>query len=692
LAKSSENIITCNLVKRGLINIRLDAECFDNQISCNSLQESRFQNAYDPGEGESNEWDDGRIGNFYDDFQCDGANCPNRIIPGHNIDRYPISENLSREKRLTICQSSCAIGLIIVLKNRTYSKIGDVVEFDLTISNNGLSKLSNVKIKHNDIITDVVDALESHKSIIIPVIYKISESDFPGPLDMNFVVSGFSEKCDRYVYDNDSEQVNILNLSFNKSPDRKEACPGEMINYTYHIENQGSEAVENLRIFDDRIGDIKLQRTVLEPGKSINAWGEYTADYTDLPAVTNKATLIYDDPDGTTHSISSNATVPILSNCTYAIQLDKIANKRYAAAGENVSYDYNITNTGQTQLDNLTLYDDKIGDITLLKRNLIPGQSTRVNADYTISREDRDVVINKAIATGRGPAGMKVNDNDSEQVNILNLSFNKSPDREEVCVGEIINCTFSITNVGSASVTPLRLFDDIIGEISINKTPLSRGQTLVANASAKALMPGYLNNTATLEYADPSGRIAVAVAFSSLWVNADCIFFSKEASLDAASPGDIITYSFTLINRLDKQISGLVVIDDKLGPVAMNRSILEPGDRAAGTKIYAVKEEDLPGPLVNLAEYKAYDIWNRKFAGQDMAKVRLISGIPKPCGKECYSCQSILINNYANISGTGQNLQVFSGGPAMVGNTSQSISQDHNANNTESKIRSDEYH
>jgi hypothetical protein len=238
----------------------------------------------------------------------------------------------------------------------------------------------------------------------------------------------------------------------------------------------------------------------------------------------------------------------------------------------------------------------------------------------------------------------------------------------------------------------LRLFDDIIGEISINKTPLKRGQTLVANASIKALMPGYLNNTATLEYANPSGRIAVAVAFSSLPVNADCIFFKKEASLDAACPGDIITYSFTLINRLDTQISGLMVIDDMLGPVAMNRSILEPGDRARGTKIYAVKEEDLPGPLVNLAEYTAYDIWNRKFTGQDTAKVRLISDIPKPCNRECCDCQSILINNYANISGTGQNLQVFSGGPAMVGNTSQSISQDHNANNTESKIRSDEYH
>jgi uncharacterized repeat protein (TIGR01451 family) len=301
-------------------------------------------------------------------------------------------------------------------------------------------------------------------------------------------------------------------------------------------------------------------------------------------------------------------------------------------------------------------------------------------------------VINNATATGQDPAGIVVNDNDSEQVNIQTILFNESPDRNEVCVGEVINYTFSITNVGSASVTPLRLFDDIIGEISINKTPLNHGQTQVANASIKAMMPGYLNNTATLEYTDPSGRIAVAVAFSSLLVNADCIFFKKEASRDTACPGDIITYSFTLINRLDKQISGLMVIDDKLGSVAMNRSILGPGDRAVGTKIYAVKEEDLPGPLINLAEYKAYDIWNRKFTGQDDAIVQLISGRSKLCGRDCCDCQSILINNYANISGTGQNLQVFSGGSATVGNTSQYISQDHNSNNTKSKIRSDEYH
>ena len=375
LAKSSGNIITCNLVKRGLINIRLDAECFNNQISCNSLQESRFQNAYDPGDGESNEWDDGRIGNFYDDFQCDGANCPNRIIPGHNIDRYPISENLSREQRLTICQSSCDIDLKIVPKNRTYSKIGDVVEFNLIISNNGLSKLSNIKMIHNNIINDVAGVLESYKSKNISIVYRINETDFPNPLDINFVVSGFSVKCDRYVYDNKSAQVDILNISFNKSPDRKEVCPGEIINYKYSIENPGSATINNLRISDDKLVNITPWKTVLMPGERTSATGAYNVSSKDLHVVTNEATVYYDDPAGITHRISDNASVNISSNCTRVL-LNKTANKRYAAPGEDVLYDYNITNTGQ------------------------------------------------------GPAGKKVNDNDSVQVDIQNLSFNKSPDRK----------------------------------------------------------------------------------------------------------------------------------------------------------------------------------------------------------------------------------------------------------------------
>jgi hypothetical protein len=256
----------------------------------------------------------------------------------------------------------------------------------------------------------------------------------------------------------------------------------------------------------------------------------------------------------------------------------------------------------------------------------------------------------------------------------------------------IINYIYRISNLGSESVTPLRLFDDSVGVISINETPLKHGDVLLANATARALMPGYLNNTATLEYADHSGRIAAVSAFASVLVKSECIFFKKEASIDAAVPGDIIIYNFTISNKLDKQISGLTVIDNMLGPVAMNRSILGPGDQARGTKTYLVKDQDLPGPLVNLAEFTAYDSWNRKLTGRDMAKVLLSPCITESCCRECGGCQSIQIINYANISGNGQNIQLFSKGQATVSNTSQSISQDQNENNTESKIRSNEYH
>ena len=262
----------------------------------------------------------------------------------------------------------------------------------------------------------------------------------------------------------------------------------------------------NLRISDDKLGNIKPRKTALEPGERTIATGAYQVNSTGLSVVTNEATVYYDDPAGITHRISDNASVNISSNCT-RILLNKTANKRYAAPGENVSYDYNITNTGRTRLDNLTLYDDKIGDIILPKRNLMAGQSTRVSADYTISREDRDVVINKAIATGRDPAGMKVNDNDSLQVDIQNLSFNKSPDRKEVWPGEIINYTYSIGNLGNAKVTNLRIFDDKLGNITPQKTILMPGERTSAtgayNVSSKDLH--VVTNEATVYYDDPDG-------------------------------------------------------------------------------------------------------------------------------------------------------------------------------------------
>lgn len=92
LLQASNNTIFKNHANRNLgFGIRLE-ESGNNTIYGNSFADNYRQNAYDD---DSNNWDNGSIGNYYGDFACkygDNSICSGRYaVPGgKNIDRYPL--------------------------------------------------------------------------------------------------------------------------------------------------------------------------------------------------------------------------------------------------------------------------------------------------------------------------------------------------------------------------------------------------------------------------------------------------------------------------------------------------------------------------------------------------------------------------------------------------------------------------
>jgi uncharacterized repeat protein (TIGR01451 family) len=74
-----------------------------------------------------------------------------------------------------------------------------------------------------------------------------------------------------------------------------------------------------------------------------------------------------------------------------------------------------------------------------------------------------------------------------------------------------------------------------------------------------------------------------------------------------AALGDTITYIYTIINGNNFKLEDLVLIDDPLGAVSLNKTVLDAYSNWSATKTYTVNSTDLPGPLVNVATVKAYD-------------------------------------------------------------------------------------
>ena len=74
---------------------------------------------------------------------------------------------------------------------------------------------------------------------------------------------------------------------------------------------------------------------------------------------------------------------------------------------------------------------------------------------------------------------------------------------------------------------------------------------------------------------------------------------TKTASLDPATVGQTISYTYQVTNSGTMTVTDITGSDDKLGTVTFDPNTLGPGQSATGILTYTVQAGDLPGPLLN---------------------------------------------------------------------------------------------
>jgi hypothetical protein len=113
-------------------------------------------------------------------------------------------------------------------------------------------------------------------------------------------------------------------------------------------------------------------------------------------------------------------------------------------------------------------------------------------------------------------------------------------------------------------------------------------------------------------------RIPVVVAIVALLMpvstqivgaqDAAGLSLSKSAEPTAASVGDNVAYTYTIINTDNFTINNISLEDDLLGAIDLGgQTSLDAGGTITATALYTVAESDLPGPLVNTATVSGTD-------------------------------------------------------------------------------------
>ena len=239
------------------------------------------------------------------------------------------------------------------------------------------------------------------------------------------------------------------------------AAAGDVIAYTFDVENTGNVTLSNVNVTDplSGLGTITPASVSLAPAAMQSFTATYTITQADLDngSVMNTATATGTPPTGMDVTDTDNET--ITANQTPAISIMKSASPTtYSAAGDMITYTFDVENTGNVTLSNVNVTDmlSGLGAITPSSVSLAPGAMQSFTANYTITQADVDngSVMNTATATGTPPTGMDVTDTDNEtitanQTPAISITKSASPMMATYsAAGDMITYTFDVENDG----------------------------------------------------------------------------------------------------------------------------------------------------------------------------------------------------------------------------------------------------
>lgn len=432
------------------------------------------------------------------------------------------------------------------------------------------------------------------------------------------------------------------------------AEPNDRINYSFTIRNSGNIPLVDIVLSDTLPGLQALSPTNiarLEPGETYNgeisAYYLLTQDDLDRGKVDNTATVVgqWGTAGGTPQTVSKDATASVPSLSTPGIELVKdiaannIQNPR-TAVGDIVRYSFTVTNTGNTNLKNVTVADLLSGitpESSFVIGDMEPDEVVVIYATYAVTQADIDtgLIENTATATGsygstNTPISSDPSDRDVETFRQPGLSLVKELIGSEPVdprAGDILRWRVVATNTGNVTLSNVSVADPLEGATVSPAlvASLLPGANVEFTVSAPILQSwinaGQVPNIATASFSDPTGpqptvpSNQVTVPLQSV----PSIALKKIASLDALSTppvqGDVISYTFTIRNTGNIALNNLTLVDElnvsddeiivalnATDMAALSAATLQPLEEFAVRGTYVLTQADVDdGSISNMA-------------------------------------------------------------------------------------------
>ncbi|HHX7304720.1 TPA: DUF7507 domain-containing protein [Legionella anisa] len=511
---------------------------------------------------------------------------------------------------------------------------GATISYTYTVKNTGNTTLSALGIDDNKIpagITCLVNVLAPNATTTCSGTYTTTQADVDGAgITNSATVLGRTPKGSWVRSPTASTTVPaILNPSISlvkSSTTANYNAPNVKINYSYLVRNTGNDTLSNISINDDKFASssqINCAATRLAPGATTTCTSIYTTTQADVDngEVVNTATAAAQNPQGTAvTSPQSSVTVPAILTPRITMKKSTTATS-FNAAGISIPYSYQVTNTGNDTLKNLTITDNKLTSGITCSMTILPrGMSTTCTGVYVTTQADVDagVLTNTAFATAQNNQGTVVNSPNSSvtliPVRSPAISLQKTSTTANYdAPGQSINYNYLVKNVGNDTLSSITITDNKIASANI-QCPVT---TLAPNASTTCtatysstladIDAGSITNTARATGRNTQ-NVSVTSPVSSASVPAvlspaiALVKSSTTTTFNAA--GQVIPYRFQVTNTGNNTLRSIAISDSKIPSASIQCPVttLAPNATTTCTANYTVKQTDIDaGSITNTA-------------------------------------------------------------------------------------------
>ena len=462
--------------------------------------------------------------------------------------------------------------------------VGDTVTYKFVVTNPGDVPLTNVSLTdpkcnaapvlgsktggNND---DVLDLTETWSYTCTHV---VTAGD-PDPLPNTATVTGV-DPLQKTVSAKASHLVDLIHpdITVQKSG-ALQAHPGDNVTYTFKVSNSGDTDLNNVSVDDNILGHIGTIAS-LPTGTSQTLTKGYPVppgggDITNTVTACGKDVLLLQVCDTDNHT---------LHRLNPAIMVIK-SGPGTAHPGDIITYSFKVTNTGDTDLSNVTVDDDVLGHIATLP-SLAVGASVTLTKDFKVPAGNTDIT-NTVTACGLDKLVLQVCDTDHHKLHPLDPAIHVVKNGPaQAHVGDTITYTFAVTNPGSVGLSNVTLTDPrcdsapLLGVKSGGNTDstldLTESWAYSCTHKITASDPDPLPNTATASGVDPLQKTVTATANHTVDIIHPAVTVVKSGP-SQAHEGDTVLYTFKVTNTGDTDLSNVSVDDDILGHVGIIGSL-----------------------------------------------------------------------------------------------------------------------